>query len=328
MPQTRHRLPLPAAPALCRGLLLACALLLAGCSPWRIVGDQVVAFAEDDVIPRALREDDIVTACHGAEAMTSPVLAFTTVGTDVRRLAVLAHVGTALCAEQRILEAELAYLRAMHRQDPYAADDARVTQKRLHALAAQRAWNTANDYFGTVAGQCPAFRDDLDELVYLVGLVAGLQAVMNDSLGGQQAGVSLDVIPQVARGTTCLDSRRWWGAPEAIRTGLWVALPALGPEGVDPMAQLELNAHREAPGGVRLAHMAWALAAWSGNDRALTEQVLADFVASGNRYPAPAAYRLVDRFTEDFMLALSDRIWTEATGHRTPPGAFGTFPPR
>lgn len=330
MPQCpHHHLPRqrPAA-AMAAVLLLA---LLAGCSPYRFVGDRIIAFAEDDIIPRELRDDDAILACHAATSMGIPAMAFESVGTSIDRIAVLMQVGSALCAERDAVEAELAFQRAMFRQDAYAADDARVQQKRAHLQAARRAWRAytrANDYFVIRPGEtCPRFRDDVDEMVFLVGLVAGLQAALNDAQSGQVLGVPLDTVPNIARLSNCLDSERWWGAPEGIRAGLWTILPALGPEGAQPMQILADLAHRNGDRGVRLGYVVWALAAWGGGDKPLARTIIGDFVAAGQRTPASTEYRLLDAISLQLMLALSDRLWTEAVGYRTPADRFGSFPP-
>ena len=41
--------------------------------------------------------------------------------------------------------------------------------------------------------------------------------------------------------------------------------------------------------------------------------------------PANEDWRFVDAMATDMIVAVSDRLWVENTGHRTPMGQLGTF---
>lgn len=317
---TRLRLP----------LLLLAALAVAGCSPYKLVGDQVMRFGEKAIMPAALADDDPDIACKAAEAFTAATLSFDGVGTDVRRMAVLLYTADGVCAEGDAFEAELDYLRGLAQRDPARAADARIRQKRAHELAARRQYRAWQQFVATYGdlqeGQCPKrFRDTFDETVFLVGLVAGVQAVLNDAQVGQAVGVPRDIAPRAAHLSVCLDADKWWNVPLSIRAALWAILPAAAPEGVEPMALLEQNARAGAAQGVRLGHVVWAMSAHSSGDAATARRAIRDFAAQKPGQIDPE-HRLLDRIAEGVMLALSDRIWTEATGVRTPVGGLGTFP--
>lgn len=309
--------------------VLACALL-AGCSPYKFVGDQVMRFGEEAAVPAGLAGDDAVIACHAAEAFTAATISLEGVGTDVDRIAVLLYTATGVCAEGDAFAAELEFLRGLQQRDTVMAADARIRQKRMHELAARRqykAWQRFVAVYGDLKeGQCPKkFRNNFDETVFLVGLVAGVQAVLNDAQIGQAVGVPRDIAPRAAHMSVCLDSEKWWNLPLSIQAALWAVLPPMAPEGVNPMALLEQNARQGAARGVRLGHVVWALSAHSSGDGETAKRAIRDFAASRpgslNR-----EYRLLDRIAEGAILGLSDRIWTEATGVRTPMGGLGTFP--
>lgn len=323
---TRNR---PSRAAIAAGTTMLLLVLLAGCSPYRFVGNQVMHFAEKAGIPSVMANEDADMACKAAHSLAAAALSFESVGTDVNPMAVLILTANGICAEAQGYEAERDYLRALSQTRIHEAADARIRQKRLHELAARRqylAWQRLLAIHGNLQeGQCPRFRSDYDELVFLVGVVAGLQSVFNDAQVLQAVGIPRDIAPLAAHLTVCLDSAKWWELPLSIRAALWSILPSSGPEDADPMAILEENAHRGAARGVRLAHVAWALVAYGRGDHELTRRVIRDFVASP---PAPPAHphRMLDRIAEGVMLGLSDRIWTEATGTRTPMGGLGTFP--
>ena len=92
------------------------------------------------------------------------------------------------------------------------------------------------------------------------------------------------------------------------------------------MTLLEANAQKGAARGVRLGHVVWAMSAHAGGDIATTKRALRDFVARGEAARRDGGHRLLDHIAREVMLGLSDRIWTEATGVRTPVGGLGTFP--
>lgn len=305
-------------------------VLLAGCSPYKFVGDHVMRFGEEAIVPATLADDDPVTACRAAEAFAAAAISFEGVGTDVNRIAVLLFTATGVCAEGDALAAELAYLRGLQQRDTVMASDARVRQKRMHELAARRqykGWQRFTAVYGDLReGQCPKkFRNTFDETVFLVGLVAGVQAVLNDTQIGQAVGVPRDIALRAAHLSTCLDNEKWWNVPLSIQAALWAILPPMAPDGVDPMALLEQNARIGAARGVRLGHVVWALSAHGSGDGETAKRAIRDF-ASSTPGSLSREHRLLDRIAEGVIIGLSDRIWTEATGVRTPMGGLGTFP--
>jgi hypothetical protein len=41
--------------------------------------------------------------------------------------------------------------------------------------------------------------------------------------------------------------------------------------------------------------------------------------------PADPNYRLFDQVAQNYLLSISDQLWSEAQGHRTPWQGYGTF---
>lgn len=317
-----------------RGALLLAVLaaaLLAGCSPYKIAGDQLFRFGEKQIFPHELAGQDLGIGCAAAIAFTGPAIGFETVGTNVDQLGEMILLTSGVCVELEALEHELAFLRAMRLQQPVPAQDARIAQKRLHILAAKRerlAYQRFQKMYGDLPeGKCPKFRNDFDELVYIVGLLAGVQAMVNDAQANQFLNISRDIAPKTIYQSRCINGRKWWDLPDAMQAALWQVAPMLAPAELkeSPMATLHRVAARGKRDGVRLGHVVWAMAAVNSGDYAAARAALRDFTAIDASWQPDAQYRILDVIAGEIMQAVSDRLWTEAVGHRTPMGALGTF---
>jgi hypothetical protein len=53
--------------------------------------------------------------------------------------------------------------------------------------------------------------------------------------------------------------------------------------------------------------------------------VIREHAESVQNTPANEDWRFVDAMATDMIVAVSDRLWVENTGHRTPMGQLGTF---
>jgi hypothetical protein len=58
----------------------------------------------------------------------------------------------------------------------------------------------------------------------------------------------------------------------------------------------------------------------------MVRNTIKEAVKSRNNQTPAANYKLLDAQAFLMMKRVSDRIWTEQTGHRTPPGELGKFP--
>jgi hypothetical protein len=76
--------------------------------------------------------------------------------------------------------------------------------------------------------------------------------------------------------------------------------------------------------GVRLPHVMAAVAAQSTDDKARLREVLKRFTSTPNFAPSKP-YRLIDAIAEAQMLNISDRLWTQNAGTRTPLSSLGKF---
>ncbi len=306
--------------------------LLQGCmsTAYKIAGNQAMKFSENVMVPYLLTYDDTQMACASGEALTPLLMTFEAVGTDPNQQAIMVYTAAGLCAENRALEEELRYLRAAKQHNIPEAQDARIAQKRWHAVAAMRqyeAWKRYVKFYGEPpAGKCSDKIDsDFDQLMYMVGLVSGLQAALNDTQSDQQVGVPRDVAAKIERMATCVDSAKWWGLPQGIRASLWNILPMLAPPGSNPMKTLASVAKQGERQGVRIGYAMWALSAYGNGDKQLTKDIIRSFAEAGRTTKVDPDFRMMDAMATQMILAMSDRLWTEATGTRTPVGGLGSF---
>lgn len=292
-------------------------------------GDVTAHFAVEHMTPYVMGTDDADMACQTGAALGNFTMAFERV-TDRPDLAALsALVSAATCAEGQAWEAELDGLRAQRGNRPDDAADARLREKRFHERAARRyaaAWDRLVAAWGEPGADCPEFESKEEQALYLMGLIAGAQSVLHDRAAEGEAGVPLDVPRKAARGSECLRNDQWFGAPAALRAGIWVGVPGAAPAGQDPFAVLAGAVEVGDAAGVRLPR---AIQIESLNTAGRLDEVKAAITAYAQARaarPAHSEYRLLDMNAHLIVQQMSDRLWTRETGHRTPQGALGTFP--
>ena len=311
-------------------LVLALALGNASCTITSMTGDVLSEYAVDHLTPYMLAMHDVGMVCATGEAMGAFLRSFERVTRPPYRASVSAMSSAAACAEERAWSEELRSLRAIFARRSIEARDARIAQKRAHAIAADRyfrAYGAMTAAFGEPGVDCPRFQGR-EEVLWLMGLVAALQAVQHDRASGGQIGVPLDLPIKVARGADCLDNERWWGVPNALKATVWLTVPGSAPPDQDPWAVLGAAVDRGRADGVRLSSAIFVQAAQTNGDTDRVTTGIRRFGASSARSAlGPSGYRLFDLLAERQILAASDRLWTEALGYRTPIGALGTFGP-
>ncbi|GAA5125237.1 hypothetical protein [Alloalcanivorax gelatiniphagus] len=301
---------------------------LSGCAMiWKSTGDILVTFGEAEMAPYLFTYDDIRMGCMTGEAQTPLLMSFAEVGSWPEKLGVLTFTTAAVCMQQQALEEELRYHREVRAGNVSSAQDARIAQKRLSAVAAKRlykAYTLMNEKFGPLEeGQCPYLRKDLDELVWLVGNISGVQALVADGAADGTVGVPRDIVAKVERRMKCLDNEKWWGAPMGVRATIWSILPQLAPEGAEPWKVLHESEQMGFEQGVRLGSAFYAMSAYSKGDNERLRDAIRNFAANGDN--VDPQYMMMDTIAGVLVTGLSDLLWTENTGKRTPIGALGTF---
>ncbi len=314
------------------GFIIGSSVFLTACDPIAFGTNVALRFVERNLVPPMLADDDAVMACESGVALAPLIVSTENIGANVDQLGSLLYTTSGLCAEMSALNNELRYLRAAKVGDVEEAQDARTAQKRDAEMAARRQLKSyqrferyyEDRYDIKIGEQCADFRRDFDELVYMLGLISGLQALLNDVTAGQTVGVPMDIAAKAERAFQCLDNDKWWGAPVAVRAVVWNVLPGAD-EGKDVWAAFAASMKLGEEQGVRLAHALYALSATGKSDNARVRDGIKRFVNVPENFTVNPQYKLVDSLAQYIVVALSDRMWAEATGQRTPTGMLGKF---
>ncbi|WP_036190280.1 hypothetical protein [Marinobacter lipolyticus] len=319
-------------------LILAALALLAGCSAnpiYSTTGVVLSSYAEGEAVPYVLQMSDPEMTCALGESLDPLVYSFSRVIDAPDTTGSLMMLLAGNCSEARAWEAELEYLREDYAANVPAAKDARERAKRLNAQTAKRRYiafqraMAAYDFDpGAEELECPFLFEDQDELTFLVGLLTGMQAIVNDANSGAMAGVPRNIAPQAERAATCLDNEKWGGLPNAVRSLVWLLLPdtrpALSP---DPWEVLENSSKLSIEAGFRVSMALEAVAAETFGRPDVLEDLIARFAEADNTIEINDDYRLLDEVARDVIQFSSDKHWTANYGHRTPQRYFGKMSP-
>jgi len=287
----------------------------------------MIGYAENQGMPYMLATDDVALTCSMVESFTPFLLSFSQVTTSPDQLAILFYLMAGNCTEFKAQQQELRYLRAIYSKDAIEAQDARIAQQRLLQLAARRQLNGYNflgKAFVEPGGQCPELTSENEELYWLIGLINGIQAIINDIASGGAVEVPMDIAAKVGRGAACLNNEKWWGVPKAIQAAIWITIPGNRPADKNPEYILKQAVQMGLQQGIRLPQV-MAAQVYLGLGK--LEQVKA-IIRDHSRLQQTAAskkYKSLNEVANLQILAISDRLWTEATGKRTPLGGLGSF---
>ncbi|WP_372994153.1 hypothetical protein [Marinobacter sp.] len=313
---------------------LTASAVLSGCGVvnhmiYKTTGDVMQGFSRNHTVPFLMESDDLAMGCAMSEATAPLLMSFGRVTNEPDQLAVMLYLSAGGCADEQAREYELKGLAALHAMNGNAAEDAMIQQKRAHTVAARRyytAWQHHNAHYGNPAdGECPDFDDDMDEFIYMAGLLSGLQALNAQIQSTSSIGVPANIGSIAARATSCLENDKWWGAPMALRATVWAMIPGAQPDGEDAFERLAIAGEQGKAAGVRLPHVFHAIAALNKGDEGMVREVIRDHAKSLENTPVNEEWRFVDAMATDMIVAVSDRLWIENTGHRTPLGRLGTF---
>lgn len=314
--------------------VLALGTFLSGCGAlnhmiYKTTGDVMQGFSREHTIPYLMKSGDLAMGCAMSEATAPLLMSFGRVTSEPDQLAVMLYLSAGGCAEEQGREHELAALAALYEGNGNAAEDAMIRQKRAYALASKRyfkSWQHVNAFYGEPGtGECPEFDDDMDEFIYLAGLLSGLQALNSEIQSTSSIGVPKNVGSIVARATGCLDNEKWWGTPMALKATVWSMMPGALPEGENAFERLAVADRQGEEAGVRLSHVFHAIAATNKGDEAQVKAVVRQHADSLDDRAANEDWAFVDAMATNMIVAISDRLWVQNTGHRTPLGQLGTF---
>jgi len=302
-----------------------CALLQSGAS------GVTLNILEEGFTPPALKLSDADMVCNFATVNAPLVGAARAFHGDPSLMEATLYTTASFCSDARAVEEELRYMRAVREKRPDEAQDARVAQKRMLATSTERQYTAfkrmrdklEQKYFFQYGKTCPKFKRDFDELTYLAGSLSGLLAITNDFGSQQSVGVPTDIAPLAEFAMTCLNNEKWWGTPQAVRAAVWSLIPG-GAEGKDVKGTFDASMTLGESKGVRLPHVLAAVTATSADDAATVRSVIKRFANVPNFKPN-ADYRIFDAMAKVQIQVISDRMWTQATGSRTPFNSLGKF---
>lgn len=278
-------------------------------------------FTVDDVVARGMRVPDLGQACGLGQSLVHPIGALTK--DKAHEALVIAELTSAVCAEQLAWEAELDGARARKNLAGDARiaeiEDAGIRARRHHTETAARFWRAfqhTEARFGDLGGEkCPRIPRK-DEVVYLVGLVAGELALFHDRAGGGEIGVPIDTIGKVGRAARCLDDARWWSVPAALTAGGWATIPGSGPAGTDPLAALDAAAKTGDESGVRVARALEVLILANADKADALAAAIHAHAASAAATKTDPDWALLDAYAVAVTRHQSDLLWTAAAGQR------------
>lgn len=310
----------------------ASALTMSGCALLQSATSGVTLnIIEEGFTPPALAMGDVDMVCNFSMVNAPLVGAAREFHGDPSLAEAVMFSSAGICSETQALGEELRYLRAVREKRADEATDARVAQKRLMALTAERQYTSfrrmrvklEQKYFFKYGETCPRFKRDFDELVYMLGSLSGVQAMTNDIAAQQSVGVPTDIAPQAAFAMSCLDNNKWWGVPQATQAAVWSIIPG-GSEGKDIKGTFERSMAIGEAKGVRLSHVVNAIAAASADDTA-TIRTIIKRATSVQDFKVNKQYRFLDVVAMAQLQNISDRLWTQNTGSRTPFNSLGKF---
>ena len=305
--------------------------LLSGCTHNMVrdmAGNGMVSFGNEYITPWFMASDDTDVMCamgEGMGAMTFPL------GPATDPMVPMLTMASGMCADERAKEEELRYIRAMRKNDAEEAQDARTMQKRWAELAARRqyfGYQAVVRYFGEPGEECPDFADRNEQLSYMFGLFGGIQAFQTDLSNGGTAGVPLSVLPKSLKGLDCLKGDEFWGLPQAIKASVDIMKANIGgeKEALDVgMAQMEAASMIGQKQGVRIVQLVQASLYSAMGNTEKTKQVIREHVQLKNTIAADPELKILDEMTTRGLRLISDKLWTQNTGQRTPYAALGTF---
>ncbi|MFZ4701385.1 MAG: hypothetical protein ACOYMG_15145 [Candidatus Methylumidiphilus sp.] len=310
-------------------LILFLQLALSTCSVvYKNTGDVLIGFAQDETVPYVLASNDVELGCAMSKAFTPFILSFSRVTAHPNELSIMLYLLAGSCSEFMAWEEDLRHLRALYSKNVPEAEDARIAQKRFMTQAARRHLAGYQSLVLAIAepgGACPDFDSDNAELYWLLGLLDGLQAMLNDLASEGIANVPLDIASKVGRGSACLDNEKWWGLPKAIQAAIWVNIPNDKPAGVDPLNVLDQSMQIGIKQGVRVSQVLAAKVHMGLGNIEQVKSIIRSHKKAIVNTPSKPEFRLLDELATVQLLAISDHLWTEATGKRTPISGLGTF---
>lgn len=313
-------------------LVAGLALSLSGCGLiYKPTGHVLAHYSQDEVVPYALSSGDLnLTSCGTGMGQHQLLASFSRVIGRPSKVLINTNLLAGLCSEAEAQEQQLRFARALREGNTEEARDARVESQRLFrrtALRRLQVYHDTVDAFGKLGDdKCPSLGNETDQLEFMVGTLTSVQALLSDIQASSSVGVPQDVAAKAGRAAECMDNEKWWGVPNALQAVVWLSVPGTAPDGKDPWQQLKEAADYGGSKGMPLAAMLYAVAGYGQSDDEREKEGIRQVAKIYNAGDAPGDYLLLTEVAYAQALFLSDRIWTQETGQRTPFLALGDFP--
>ncbi len=311
--------------------LLTCCLLATGCSHFiqRTTGNVLADHVVKNGIPSLMGSNIDTLAYATSEADAALFETFTAVGSRTEKVSVAMYLLAGFYWANQAYEHERHYLRAMYTGNAAEAQDERIAERNAWKEAALR-WVLSYEYmqrgFGKIGETCPRLRTESDQLLFLFGLLGGVESLIASVSSMHQVTVPMDAAVKSAQAANCLDNDKWWGLPQAIQGAIWTTVPGSAPKGGDGWQAMAQSIEIGNRSGMHLGYVLQATMADNANKTELVRSSLNGFVDARRQHPVPENLRLMDSISAGMIQIISDRIWLQATGHRTPVGGLGSFP--
>lgn len=316
---------------------LGCAVVtLSGCGLiYKPTGHVLNHYTLDEAVPYALASGDLdKTVCGTGLGLSQLMGSFSRVINRPSRTLLSTNTLAAMCSESKAQNSHLLLLRNLHNGNTGQARDNRIIAQRWERITALRRFQVYKDtqkaYGKLGASSCPDLTNemgtDLDELGFMIGMLTSVQGVLSDIQAGSSVGIPQNIAAQAGRASACLDNQKWWGVPKALEAVVWLSVPGNAPDGADPWAQLKQSAAMGEQQGMALAPMLYALAAYGQSDDARERTGIEWVARTYNNDNTPSEYQILNEVAYSQAQYLSDRLWMDAEGHRTPLVGLGTFP--
>lgn len=303
-------------------------VVLSGCSMiYSTTGSFIYDYSENYALPHSLEAKDIDMNCSLSNISVPLLLSFSSIKTPPHKQMIAMYMMTGACAEAQAQEVQLGYFRAFKQQHAAQARDARIHAKRLYARAAQRQYDSYLQLlkaFEVTGDSCPKLAKE-DEFYWFAGMVSAMQATMSDMQAQGVVQVPQDLPAKAVRGIQCLDDKTWWGIPQAMQAAVWIIFKGDKPEQVDAWQQLRAASEYGAQQGIRLASTIEVIATDGFGTPQQTKEAIRRYVRYSKHYPSAKKYTMLNVMAQQQILAVSDRMWTQATGARTPINGLGKF---
>ena len=248
-------------------------LLLAGCSVlYKPVGGTLNAYAEDVALSDFLTYQDVDLLCESGGSLLPLINSFKDVGAKTHKITTTLFLLGGFCAEQKAHEFEVLQLIADQAGDYTGAKNYAVLKQRELAKAARRQYASyqnavtifPSDKSANGEAACPTLAEKQDELIFLLGNLQGVEAILNDGKSGALANVPKNIVNDIYRSMDCISNVRWWGVPQAVQAALLGFLPNLDRDKAGQIDNiLDVSVRMGRTKQTPLAETV-ALAAWEG----------------------------------------------------------------